>query len=75
MVRLTLDAGKASGARPGHVVSTLSHFGDIPGGAIGKITIENRHTLVDVPADLVDKLLAQSGNYKIKNQRVQLARA
>ena len=75
MVRLTLDAGKASGARPGHVVSTLSHFGDIPGGAIGKITIENRPTLVDVPADLVDKLLAQSGNYKIKNQRVQLARA
>jgi len=75
MVRLTLDAGKASGARPGHVVSTLSHFGDIPGGAIGKITIENRHTLVDVPADLVDQLLAQSGNYKIKNQRVQLARA
>jgi len=75
MVRLTLDAGKASGARPGHVVSTLSHFGGIPGGVIGKITIKNRQTLVDVPADLVDKLLAQSGNYKIKNRRAQLARA
>ncbi len=75
MVRLTMDTGKASGARPGHVVSTLSHFGGIPGGVIGKITIKPRQTLVDVPADLVDKLLAQSGNYKIKNRRVQLARA
>ena len=75
MVRLTLDTGKASGTRPKHVVSSLAHFGNIPGGVIGKIRIRQRHTLVDVPGKYVDQVVARSGHYKICNQNVKVQRA
>lgn len=75
MVRLSLDQGKAQGVRPNDVVSTLAYFADIPGSSIGKIWIENKNTLVDVPEQFVDKVLSKTGQYKMKNQALQVERA
>ena len=75
MVQLTLNTGKASGTLPKHVVSSLAHFGNIPGGVIGKIRIRHRHTLVDVPGQYVDQVVAKSGRYKIRNRNVTVRRA
>ena len=74
-VRLALDAGRNVGVRPGQVVSALARTADIPGKVLGKILINDRHTLVDVPAPFVDQVLAQSGDYRFGKQLAQIERA
>ena len=75
MVRLLLGTGRADGVRINHVVGTLSHYADIPGHALGKISIQKRHTLVDVPEKLVERVLGQSAGYRIGNRTVAVQRA
>lgn len=70
MVRLALSKGRAHGVRPADVVGTIAYHADIPGGTIGKIHIENKHTLVDVPEEYVAKVLAKTGDYRIRNLMV-----
>jgi ATP-dependent RNA helicase DeaD len=68
MVRLTMNMGKAHGIRPGDVVGAIAYHADIPGAVIGKIYIDDQHTLLDVPAELVGKVLAKAGGYSIRKQ-------
>jgi len=68
MIRLSLSKGRVHGVRPNDVVSTIAYYADIPGGAIGKIHIEDQHTLIDVPETLVAQVLAKTGNYRIHRQ-------
>ena len=63
-VRLAIDAGRDEGVLPKHVVSAIARTADIPGRALGKILINDTQTLVDVPANFVDQVLAQSGDYR-----------
>jgi ATP-dependent RNA helicase DeaD len=72
MVRLTLSLGKSDGTQVNNIVGTLSHYADIPGNAIGKISIQDRHTLVDVPERFVEKVLAKTGDYRIGKQRIEV---
>jgi ATP-dependent RNA helicase DeaD len=74
-VRLLLSTGRADGVRVNHVVGTLSHYADIPGGSLGKISIQKQHTLVDVPEKLVGRVLGQGANYRIGNKTVTVQRA
>ena len=75
MVRLLLSTGRADGVRVNHVVGTLSHYADIPGRSLGKISIQNQHTLVDVPEKLVGRVLGQGANYRIGNKAFTVQRA
>jgi ATP-dependent RNA helicase DeaD len=72
MVRLTLNAGKAQGVRPGDVVSTITYYAKFPGNAIGAISILDKHTLVDVPQRYVEQALAKTGKYRIRKSAVTL---
>jgi ATP-dependent RNA helicase DeaD len=72
MVRLTLSLGKSDGTQVNNIVGTLSHYADIPGNAIGRISIQDRHTLVDVPERFVEKVLARTGDYRIGKQRIEV---
>ena len=49
MVRLKLNKGKMHGIRPNDIVGTIAFHANIPGYSIGKIRIEDKHTLVDIP--------------------------
>ncbi|WP_420457179.1 DEAD/DEAH box helicase [Rubrivirga sp.] len=71
-VRLALDAGRDEGVLPGQVVSALARTADIPGKAIGKILIHDEQTLVDVPENLVDRVLAQSGDYRFGKRLAEI---
>ena len=73
MVRLTLSAGKAQGVRPNDIVGTIAHHANIPGHTIGAIRIQENHTLVDVPKDLVAQVLAKAGHYQIRRRAVTVA--
>ena len=74
-VRLAIDAGYDAAVRPGQVVSAIARTADIPGKAIGKILIEDDRTLVDVPGDLADRVLAQSGDLRFGKRLAQVERA
>ncbi|MDT0632258.1 DEAD/DEAH box helicase [Rubrivirga sp. S365] len=74
-VRLAIDAGYDAQVRPGQVVSAIARTADIPGKALGKILIHDAQTLVDVPADLVDQVLAQSGDLRFGKRLAQIERA
>jgi len=75
MVRLSLSLGKDHGLRPADVVGTLAHHADIPGHTLGRIYIEDGHTLVDVPEELVGKVLSRNGDYRFKRQLMVIERA
>jgi len=74
MVRLSLSSGRAQGVLPGQIVSAIARHADIPGKAIGKIRIEEEHTLVDVPAELAGQVLAQDGSCRIGKHFVSVQR-
>jgi ATP-dependent RNA helicase DeaD len=64
MIRLALDAGKSRNVRPGQVVSALARTANVPGKAIGKISVQHRQTFVDVPQQYVDQVLAHDAGYR-----------
>ena len=68
MVRLSLGTGKNSGARPSDIVGAIASWADIPGYSIGKIFIQQKHTLVDIPEEYSDKVLSKSGSYQVRKQ-------
>jgi ATP-dependent RNA helicase DeaD len=75
MVRLTMNLGHQHGIRPSDVVGAIAYHADIPGSTIGKIFIEDRHTLVDVPENLVGQVLARGDRYSIRRQTFTVERA
>ena len=66
MVRLSLSTGKTNGIRPGDVVGAIASRANIPGHSIGKIFIQERHTLVDVPVEYVPQVLNKTGTYRVR---------
>jgi len=75
MVRLTMSMGKMHGIRPSDVVGAIAYHADIPGNTIGKIYIEDQHTLVDVPEQFVGQVLAKAGKYSIRKQAFTVEKA
>jgi ATP-dependent RNA helicase DeaD len=75
MVRLALKTGRADGLNVSHIVGSLSHHADIPGRCIGKISIQNQTTFVDVPEEVVSLLLAKKDSYRIGRRRIDIQRA
>ena len=75
MVRLKLNKGKMHGIRPNDIVGTIAFHANIPGYTIGKICIEDKHTFVDIPEDLVEQVLTHNGNYRIGKEKFSLTKA
>jgi ATP-dependent RNA helicase DeaD len=63
MVRLSLERGRIHGINPGEVVGGIASRADIPGRSIGKITINDKYTLVDIEKEYVPAVLKRSGSY------------
>lgn len=72
MVRLSISKGRSHGVRPNDIVSTIAYFANIPGNSIGKILIEDKQTLVDVPQQYVNQVLSKSVDYKLRQQTVSI---
>ena len=67
MVRLSLEKGRIHGINPGEVVGGIASRADIPGHSIGKITINEKYTLVDIEKEYVPAVLRKSGSYHFNN--------
>ena len=70
-----LSTGRADGVGINHIVGTLSHYADIPGRLLGKISIQKQHTMVDVPEKLVGRVLGIGADYRIGKKTVAVQRA
>ena len=75
MVPLRLDIGRADGIGINHVVAALAHYSGITSSQLGKIRLEPNSTLVDVPEQMVGKLLSKNGAYRIGRRTINLERA
>ena len=75
MVRLSMNLGRQHGIRPSDIVGAIAFHADIPGSVIGKIHIQEQHSLVDVPEALVSQVLAKSGDVRIRRQAIDFQRA
>ena len=69
MVRLSLARGRTQGIRPSEVVGEIARQADLPGKVIGKILIQDQHTLVDVPEEFVSRVLGKTGSYGFRGQK------
>ncbi len=72
MVRLSVNVGRQQGIRPNDIVGTIAYFADIPGSSIGKILIEDQHSLVDVPEKFVSLVLSKSRTAMIRRQPIEI---
>jgi ATP-dependent RNA helicase DeaD len=69
MVRLSLERGRQHGIRPGEVVGTIASCANIPGSAIGKIMIQDSHTVLDVQEEYVSRVLGHTGSYSFREYK------
>lgn len=67
MVRLSLERGREHGINPGEIVGGIASRADIPGHGIGKITIKDKFTFIDVQEEYVPAVLGKSGQYHFRN--------
>jgi ATP-dependent RNA helicase DeaD len=74
MVRLSMSLGRRHGIRPSDVVGAIAYHADIPGSTIGRISIEDGYTLVDVPEALAGQVLARE-RYSFRRQPFTVERA
>lgn len=72
MVRLSLGMGKKHGLRPGEVVGVIAAHGNIPGSSIGKISILEKRTLVDIPEAYVAQVIKGTRQAEIRRQPLEL---
>ena len=75
MVRLSFNLGKEHGIRPTDIVGAIASHANIPGKSIGKIFIQDRRSMVDVPEELLAQVLGRSGDLTIRRLPVDLQRA
>ena len=75
MVRLKLNKGNLQGIRPNDIVGQIAFHANIPGYTIGRIRIEEKHSFVDIPEDLVEQVLKHNGNYRVGKEKFNLQRA
>lgn len=75
MISLTFHTGRTHGVRANNIVSTLAHHGRVPTDAIGKIRIQDRHTLVDVRQPYVHQVLERTGVFRFGKHRIHVERA
>ncbi len=75
MVPVRLDVGRDDGIGVNHVVAALAHYSGITSSQLGKIRLESSSTLVDVPEQMVGKLLSKNGAYRIGRRTINLERA
>jgi ATP-dependent RNA helicase DeaD len=66
MVRFTLNRGRSHGINPGEIVGGIASRADIPGSGIGRITINQENTLVDIKEEFATAVLNKSGTYHFK---------
>ncbi|HET6681780.1 MAG TPA: DEAD/DEAH box helicase [Gemmatimonadaceae bacterium] len=74
VTRLFIGAGRKAGVRPSDVVGAIANEVGIDSRAVGAIQITDRFTLVEVPEEIADDIVAALRASTIKGKRVPVRR-
>ena len=74
VTRLWVGAGRNAGLRPADLVGAIANEAGIDARTIGSIDITERFSIVEVPEDAADEIIAALTATKIKGKRVQVRR-
>jgi ATP-dependent RNA helicase DeaD len=75
MTALFVGAGKAAGIRPGDLVGAITNEAHVEARDIGAIRVADRHSLVEVPEALAEKIIKALRATKLRGQKVDVKRA
>lgn len=75
MVRLSMSLGKMDQLKPTMVVGAIANEAQVPGKAVGAITIHQNQTFVDVSEKYVDKVIRKLKRVEINGKSARLSRA
>jgi ATP-dependent RNA helicase DeaD len=74
VARLFVGAGRNVALRPGDLVGAIANEVGVDSSAVGAIQILERHTLVEVPEDIADEIVASLRAATIRGKRVLVRR-
>ncbi len=74
MTRLYVSAGRSGRVGPGDLVGAIAGETSLSGRDIGSIDIQDRFSLVEVPADKVDEVIEALGRTTLRGKRVSARR-
>ena len=76
MARLFLNVGREDGVRPSDIVGAIANEARISGKSIGVIEIRDIYSFVEIPEDLVQRVIEALGRTKLRGRavRVEIAR-
>ncbi len=69
--RLFVSIGERDGVRAGDLVGTIAGETDIPGSQIGKVDIRDTFSIVEVPAEIAERVIAALNGTTIKGRSVR----
>jgi ATP-dependent RNA helicase DeaD len=72
MTALFVGAGKAAGIRPGDLVGAITNEAHVEARDIGAIRVADRHSLVEVPEALAEKIIKALRATKLRGQKVDV---
>lgn len=72
MKTIRINVGYKSKIGPGDIVGAIAGETGISGGLIGNIDIQNKHTMVDVPADQAQKIVSIMNTKQIKGFNISV---
>ena len=74
VAKLYVGAGRKAKLRPGDLVGAIANEMGLDADSIGAITIWDRHSIVEVPEELADDIIATLSATTIKGKRIQVRR-
>ena len=72
MTRLFINIGGKDGLRPSDVVGAIANEAQIPGKSIGVIEIKDTYSFVEIPENLVQRVVAALGRTRLRNREVNV---
>jgi ATP-dependent RNA helicase DeaD len=72
MARLFLNAGRQSGVRPADIVGAIANEAGVPGKEIGAIDIDERFSLVEVPARYQQQILERMAGITLRGRTLAI---
>jgi len=72
--RLYIGAGRNAGVRPADLVGAITNEAGIPSRALGEIEIADRFSLVEVPEEIADEIIAAMRKAMIRGNKVEVRR-
>ena len=72
--RLWVGGGRRAGLRPGDIVGAITHEAGVTGADVGAIQIADVFALVDVRAEVADRVVSALGDATIRGKVLPIRR-